>query len=490
MKFRTKLLIVFLAVALLSNGLAMVLMYSLSKHYLFESFRSKVLTVADTTAALIDGDLHREIRTRGDESSPAYLKLKDQLRRARDANRRSDIYVKYLFTFKAPKASADPLQFAVDPEENRRDVSHVEDIYRNNKGRALNLAASEVDNAITADQWGTWISANAPLKDSSGALSGAVNADVSSAELAATLRPLWISALGSMALATTLALFGAVFLSQRVSRPVGELVSAVKRVGDGDFQTEVSLTGSDEFGRLGQAVNMMAAALRERETVKTAFARYVSQQVLQSILVDGKLPTVHGDRRRITVLFCDIRGFTTMSETMQPEVVVQVLNQYFEKVVEIVFRHQGMLDKFMGDGIMVVFGAPNEDPDQEEHALRTALEIREALRALSSWLNERGLPSISVGIGIHSGIAVVGNIGASERMEYTAIGDTVNLASRLESATRDLKFDILISEQTVNALRGSYVMEKVGPIHVKGRTEPVVAYTVGGESEAGSAAQA
>jgi adenylate cyclase len=160
-----------------------------------------------------------------------------------------------------------------------------------------------------------------------------------------------------------------------------------------------------------------------------------------------------------------------MSEHMRPEAVVEMLNQYFEKVVDIVVRNEGMIDKFIGDGVMVVFGAPKEDPYQEEHALKAALEIRSALLALRSQREEQGLPSISVGIGINSGVAVVGNIGTSQRMEYTAIGDTVNLASRLESATRQLNVDILISEYTYNALRGSYKMSKVGPVSVKGRDE-------------------
>src|SRR5262249_37928678 len=127
--------------------------------------------------------------------------------------------------------------------------------------------------------------------------------------------------------------------------------------------------------------------------------------------------------------------------------------------------------------------APNADPYQEEHALKAALEIRSELLTLSAGLEAQGLPPIAVGIGINSGVAIVGNIGASSRMEYTAIGDTVNLASRLESATRDLNIDILISEYTFTALRGFYKMTKVGPISVKGREEPVVTYTVDRDPE-------
>ena len=123
----------------------------------------------------------------------------------------------------------------------------------------------------------------------------------------------------------------------------------------------------------------MAAGLKERETVKSAFARYVSRQVMDKILDFGVSPEVHGDRHKITVLFSNIRGFTTLSEQMRPEGVVALLNEYFERMVEVVYRNHGTLDKFLGDGMMVIFGAPEDDPYQEEHALQAALEMREEL---------------------------------------------------------------------------------------------------------------
>jgi adenylate cyclase len=142
-----------------------------------------------------------------------------------------------------------------------------------------------------------------------------------------------------------------------------------------------------------------------------------------------------------------------------------------------VFRNQGTLDKFIGDGMMVIFGAPEDDAYQEEHALRTALEMQRELRQLSSKWESEGI-CIRVGIGINSGPAVVGNIGSTKRMEYTAIGDTVNLASRLESATKDLGVPILISEYTYNAVRGSFQMRPMGPVTVRGRSEAVMTYAL------------
>jgi adenylate cyclase len=222
--------------------------------------------------------------------------------------------------------------------------------------------------------------------------------------------------------------------------------------------------------------------LREREMVKSAFARYVSRQVMDSVLSSGRSPVLHGDRCKVTVLFCDVRGFTSLSENMPPEEVVLLLNEYFEHMVDAIMRHGGTLDKFLGDGLMALFGAPLDDPYQEEHAIRAALEMQACLAKLSEKRQREGRLPISVGIGINSGPAIVGNIGASERMDYTAIGDTVNLASRLETATRALDASILISEYTYTAVRGKFVMRRIGPVTVKGRTDQVIVYAVEGES--------
>jgi adenylate cyclase len=157
--------------------------------------------------------------------------------------------------------------------------------------------------------------------------------------------------------------------------------------------------------------------------------------------------------------------------------VVLLLNEYFERMVEVVFRNHGMLDKFIGDGMMVIFGAPEDDPYQEEHALNAAIEMQSELRSLAERWKLEGV-NLRIGIGINSGPAIVGNIGSTRRMEYTAIGDTVNLASRLESATKEIGVGILISEYTYNALRGSFRFRNMGSILVKGRAEPVLTYSV------------
>jgi adenylate cyclase len=272
----------------------------------------------------------------------------------------------------------------------------------------------------------------------------------------------------------------ALFVSRRASEPLSALTVALHGIKGGNFETRLPVRTHDEFGAAAAAVNAMAEGLSERDRVKTAFAHYVSQQVMDTVLSSGSGGVqLSGDRRRISVLFCDIRGFSTISERLQPEQVVRLLNDYFETMVDVVFKNRGTLDKFMGDGLMVIFGAPQDDPYQEEHALRAAVEMQHALQALRKKWRPEGI-DIRVGIGIHSGPAVVGNIGSSRRMAYTAIGDTVNLASRLESATKELGVEILVSEYTYHAVRGSFQFREMGAVQVRGRSEPVRTYAVEG----------
>ncbi len=231
---------------------------------------------------------------------------------------------------------------------------------------------------------------------------------------------------------------------------------------------------------MATAINTMATGLQERERVKSAFARYVSQTVVERVMKSGDASVLQGDCSLITVMFSDIRGFTTIAEDRRPEEVVRLLNQYFERMIEVAIRNHGWVDKFLGDGLMVTFGAFETDPDHEAHAIRAALEMQAALRQLFNEWEAEGLPRFGIGVGIYSGYAIVGEIGSSDRVEFTALGDTVNVAALLETACRHLGTDILISEYTYQAVRGLFQVTHRGALHVKGRAAEVVAYSVEG----------
>jgi adenylate cyclase len=217
---------------------------------------------------------------------------------------------------------------------------------------------------------------------------------------------------------------------------------------------------------------------REKRKMKRLFGQYVSKDVYEQLVANPDLARLGGQRRQMTVLFSDIRGFTTVSEKGQPEEIVAILNEYFTRMVEIVFAHKGTLDKFVGDMVMALFGAPLDDPHHAEHAVDAALEmIRELKRLNEKWTAE-GRPALDIGIGISTGPMIAGNIGSEAIMSYTVIGDSVNLGARLESLNKEYGTRIIISEATRDALPGRYLFRPLGDVVVKGKTRPVGIFEV------------
>ncbi len=221
---------------------------------------------------------------------------------------------------------------------------------------------------------------------------------------------------------------------------------------------------------MGAALGEYLRERRARREAVAMFSRFVNPHVVKQLVERGGIEGA-GQSREVTLLFSDIRGFTTLSETRKPEEVVALLNRYFSLQVEVVFKHGGSLDKFIGDCIMALWGAPLDDPEHARNAVACALDMADTLAAFK---RELGATSdFDVGIGIHSGPAVVGLIGSDRRREYTAIGDTVNLASRIEGLTKDAKRRILVSKDTVELCAGAFDFVSCGTFPVKGRAQPV-----------------
>ena len=217
---------------------------------------------------------------------------------------------------------------------------------------------------------------------------------------------------------------------------------------------------------------------REKRQVKKLFSRYVSKDVYDQLVADPSLAALGGARRTMTVLFSDVRGFTAMSEKGTPEEVVGQLNEYFSRMVQVVFDHRGTVDKFVGDMVMALFGAPLDDEDHAEHAVQTALAMSAALNELNAQWQSQGRPTLDIGIGINTGEMVAGNIGSDTIMSYTVIGDAVNLGARLESLNKDYSTRIIISEATRTRLKGRYDIHPLGDVVVKGKSKPVAIFEV------------
>jgi adenylate cyclase len=217
---------------------------------------------------------------------------------------------------------------------------------------------------------------------------------------------------------------------------------------------------------------------REKRQVKRLFSRYVPKDVYEQLIADPNRAALGGKRRTMTVLFSDVRGFTAMSEQATPEEVVGQLNEYFSRMVDVLFAHRGTLDKFVGDMVMGLFGAPLDDEDHADHAVQAALAMTQALDELNRSWTAAGRPVLDIGVGISTGEMVAGNIGSDTIMSYTVIGDTVNLGARLESLNKEYGTRIIISEATRAALKGQYHIRPLGEATVKGKSLPVAIYEV------------
>ena len=217
---------------------------------------------------------------------------------------------------------------------------------------------------------------------------------------------------------------------------------------------------------------------REKRKVKKLFSRYVSKDVFDQLVADPSLAALGGARRHMTVLFSDIRGFTTMSEKGSPEDVVSQLNQLFTRMVGVVFEHRGTVDKFVGDMVMALYGAPLDDAEHADHAVQTALAMIRALHEMNRDWQRQGKPTLDIGIGINTGDMVAGNIGSDTIMSYTVIGDAVNLGARLESLNKEFGTRIIISESTRAGLKGQYDIHPLGEVVVKGKTKPIAIFEV------------
>jgi class 3 adenylate cyclase len=274
---------------------------------------------------------------------------------------------------------------------------------------------------------------------------------------------------------------GAFTLAKITFSPINELMRGVNEIGRGNLDQKIEVKRVDEIGELTVAFNDMARGLREKELIKDSFARYMSKELADKLLGDPEHTRLQlgGEHRYVSVLFTDIRGFTSMSEKLDPKGVISFLNEYFSMMVDIVFENGGFIDKFIGDALMVIYGVPVKADDDAVRCIRTAIRMRDAMRLFNDRRVKAGFLPVHIGIGINSGTVVAGNVGSQSRMNYTVVGDAVNLAARLVPLSREE--NIIISEETFRLVAGQFEIEKKDKVMIKGKNEPQQVYEVTGE---------
>ena len=279
------------------------------------------------------------------------------------------------------------------------------------------------------------------------------------------------------------ATFAALWIARGVSRPVQQLAQHTKLVATGDYTQRIELARADELGQLATAFNQMTAGLAERDRVRNLLGMVVSPEIATQLLhSDLKLG---GEEREVTILFCDLRDFTSFSEKMSPVEVLTLLNRYLDRMSAIIEQQGGVIDKYIGDAIMALFGAPVALPDSAARAIAAARDMARALDQLNAELRAEGRPALAFGIGINTARVVAGNMGSKTRLNYTVIGDGVNLASRLEGLTKDPAYGtpIIVSEATLLAVTPRPVARELGEVKVKGKAEAVKIFAVSAKGE-------
>ncbi len=317
----------------------------------------------------------------------------------------------------------------------------------------------------------------------SGTAVGEVQVDLDLAQLVSpvlwkTRRDLGIATAAVVAAGVTAGVCFVAFLAG----PLRRLRAGVERLTAGDLTVRVPPTSRDEVGELTRAFNEMGESLQQKERIQSAFGRYVSESVLRQLLETPEGDELGGAERELTIVFIDLRGFTRISEDMKARDVVALLNEFFQLVSDRVLACGGTIDKFIGDSVMVYFGAPLHHPDHAVRAVTAAIDIVRACAERNLAVArgaERGsglVHPIEPGIGVHTGFVVVGSIGSDRRADYTAVGDAVNVAHRLEKLARP--GEVLVSEAVQRHVRGSFRLRFEGERQLSGRQEPVHVYSV------------
>ncbi|MDQ1363481.1 MAG: adenylate cyclase [Pseudomonadota bacterium] len=315
-------------------------------------------------------------------------------------------------------------------------------------------------------------------------VAGHVVLTFSSTAMQQSLRASGLMIIQITVLSALLAIVVAFIMSRHLSRPILHLVTASQEIDQGNYAYRLREYRNDEIGDLAQAFNQMAEGLLRKTQVENAFSRYVSSNVARKIMEQPDRIELGGRHVQASVVFADVVGFTALAENMSPQDVIELLNEYFSYIARIASMYRGHIDKFIGDCAMIVFGVTDEDADHSFHALACAVMIHKLVMRLNEFRIRRGLLPVHFKIGVNSGNMVAGNLGSAERMDYTVIGDTVNLASRLSAVAGSGQIVILDELYQQPGIKQRVLAQAFRTIQVRGKQKPVttwLVYDVNGE---------
>jgi adenylate cyclase len=474
-------LIVFLVLALMG-----VTFFKLGVAEQKQALQSRIRTAAVSISHQISLADLRTLNTESDSAKPEYRRITGLFKAiAADDPQFVSIYLL------KPTLKPNILKFAADfTAPGWGTPASVGEEYDALKAKHMlsGLEHPTVENKPVTDRWGTALSGYAPVRDADGKSVALVGVDVSYQDLIQMEKDVFELTLSIFGVAALCLGLLAIYVGRSIRNPLGSITFATNQIAAGHLDTRLNIVRTDEFGVLANNLDSMAEGLGEREVIRATFGRFVSEDVARRILASPDGSALGGEERMVTILLTDLVGYSTLSEKLSPSDVVKMLNEYFAIMGEVIERHYGCVIEFPGDGVLCVFGAPANLPDHADHAVACAVEMREKLKeANKEWKmvhpkvwHGQGDADLKMRIGIHTGSVIAGNIGTRNRVKYTVIGDSVNVAARLEQLNKETGTDILFTEETLirihNPLRSMAVARGVHSI--KGRNHSVTVHSL------------
>lgn len=439
MSVKWKLVLGMVGIALLASGATSGFFYYQAKKALLHAVEQELRSVAMIGAQLVSGDKLAKLQRPQQMQSKDYKDIQNLMGKIAQTN---DEFL-YAYTLRNNKGqvsfivdsppSDDNGNGKIDENELPADLGEVYDDVP--QSLLQGFVEPAVDQEPWEDEWGWTISGYAPIFDSHGQGVGLLGIDMSLSRMEAKLAGIRYGALLSIALAFIVALLASWYFVRLMTKPLKKLQTGIKELAAGNYAVRVNYTRKDELGQVIDYFNQMAEELREKEILKSCLGKIVNKDVAQCLLADR--PRLGGEVVEATILFCDLRGFSRLTAKLPPTLLVNLLNEYFTAMVKIVEDHGGIVDKFIGDSVMAVFGHPTHKEHAEQGAVAAGVEMLKACQRINAKLQLEGELRLCNSVGIHRGYVVAGTIGSPERMEYTFIGDAVNVAARLEAKTRE-----------------------------------------------------
>jgi len=456
----------------------------------FKGLQKRLLNTANGLAVSIDAAAIDAIPLDNEEMTPLHVEIQRRFKEV--AAHDDDIETIYILR---PTSEPTKLRFFVDYAKagdsavpgKEYDASDLPVMLKGFKHPT-------VEDEPYADEWGLSLSGYSPIYDKNGRSIGIVGVDVKLTHIKA----IQMSVLNNIffAFGVSIVLVGIVawYVARNVRVPLTKIIDAAVAISRGNLATRIRMQRSDELGLMGNHIDKMAAQLEEREFIRETFGKYMSEDIAKELLAKNKEHGLGGEERVVTVLFCDMQKYSTISEQMPPGHIVEMLNQYLGAMTEIIDKHHGCVIEFIGDAIFAVFGAPRYIADHAEQAVRCAIEMHRRLNLLNKELEASGITrfwksnspeGLDIRIGIHTGQVIAGNLGSSTRMKYAVIGDTVNIASRLETLNKELNTHTLISRNVYTQLPEELInlMQSQGEQNIKGREQGITVYSIQHEAK-------